>query len=125
MMKPDSVMTCPRWDATAGSRAATAETSPCDATGPSAVELAEAKRLPHRVVSAMRARAQVGREKYGTELRSPWRPGTREAWQEILDAIGYLLVTEDADDEVFAHRLAGQADAWARKRGLYTGLHDG
>jgi hypothetical protein len=100
-------------------------TAPCDATGPTAVELAETFKLPRQVVRAMALRAEAGRETYGTELRAPWQPGTREAWQELLDGLGYLLASGDADDATFAMRLGGQLDAWARKRGVYTGHQDG
>jgi hypothetical protein len=100
-------------------------TSPCDGTGPTAVELADMLNLPRQVVRGMALRAEAGRETYGTELRASWKPGTREAWQEILDGLMYLLATGDADDATFALRLAGQLDAWARKRGVYTGHQDG
>ncbi len=105
--------------------AATHPTAPCDSPGVPVTRLAEDLRLPSRVVAGLKERAAVGREIYGTELCSPWEPGTREAWQEILDAIAYLLASGDEDDAVFAVRLAGQADAWARRRGIYTGHHNG
>jgi hypothetical protein len=105
--------------------AATRPTEPCDATGAPVTDVARELRLPSRVIAGLDERAAVGREAYGVSLCRPWPPGTREAWQEILDAIAYLLASGDEDDAVFACRLAGHADVWARKRGLYIGLHDG
>lgn len=105
-------------------RAATATTEPCSNTTGTPVTQLAGLMFPRRIAEAIAARAELGRQKYGTELRAPWTPGTREAWQEILDGLAYLLASGDEDDAVFAHRLAAQADAWARQRGLYTGHHD-
>lgn len=100
-------------------------TAPCDASGPTVEYLADCLALPFQIRRAMQIRSENGVKVYGTELRAPWKPGTREAWQEILDALAYLIASGDGDDALFAVRLAGQADAWARKRGIYTGQHDG
>ena len=101
-------------------------TSPCDATGPTVLELADMFKLPRQVIRGMELRAEAGRTTYdGNELRAPWPAGTRDAWQEILDGLGYLLASGDADDATFAVRLGGHLDVWARKRGIYTGQHDG
>lgn len=94
-------------------------TIPCDATGPTVLSLARDLRLPRRVIEGMEQRAVVGRQKYGSELRASWPPASREALEEMIDAVGYLLASGDGDDATMAIRLAGQMDAWARKRGLY------
>ena len=96
-------------------------TEPCDAEGPDVLAVASELRLPRHVIEAMVIRADAGRLKYkGRGLARPWPPGTVNAWEELLDALGYLLSSGDPDDELFAIRLAGQTDAWARRRGLYT-----
>jgi len=96
-------------------------TQPCDAEGPDVLAVARELRLPRHVIEAMVIRADAGRLKYeGRGLARPWPPGTVNAWEELLDGIGYLLSSGDPDDELFAIRLAGQTDAWARRRGLYT-----
>jgi len=96
-------------------------TQPCDAEGPDVLAVARELRLPRHVIEAMVIRADAGRLKYeGRGLARPWPPGTFNAWEELLDGIGYLLSSGDPDDELFAIRLAGQTDAWARRRGLYT-----
>jgi hypothetical protein len=101
-------------------------TAPCDATGPTVLELADMLRLPRQVIRGMELRAEAGPQAYdGAELRAPWPPGTREAWQELLDALGYLIASGNGDDATFAIRLGGHLDAWARKRGIYTGHQDG
>jgi hypothetical protein len=130
MMKPDvdtQPPTLPRKWMDTDLRAVTlGPTAPCDATGPTILELADSFKLPRQVIRGMELRAERGLETYdGAELRAPWAPGTREAWQEILDGLGYLLASGDADDATFALRLGGHLDVWARKRGIYTGQHDG
>lgn len=101
-------------------------TAPCNATGPLVLELADMLKLPRQVIRGMALRAEAGRQAYdGAELRAPWPPGTKEAWQELLDGLGYLIASGNGDDAVFACRLGGQLDAWARKRGIYTGHQDG
>lgn len=99
-------------------------TAPCDATGPTSGELADLFKLPRQVRRGIELRAEAGQATYETKLRAPWKPATREAWQEILDGLAYLLASGDADDATFAVRLGGQLDCWARKRGIYTGHHD-
>lgn len=105
----------------------TAETQPCSTpsgSGSSVTRLAELM-FPQRVAAGIAERGQLGQARYGTELCAPWEPGTREAWQELLDALAYLLASANQDDALFAIRLAGQVDAWARVRGIYIGHHDG
>ena len=129
MMKPDPDIqppTLPRqWMDTDLRAVSLGPTAPCDATGPTVLELADMFKIPRQVIRGMELRAEAGRDTYGTQLRAPWKPGAREAWQEILDGLGYLLATGDADDATFAMRLGGHLDVWARKRGIYTGHHDG
>jgi len=108
----------------ASQRAATAATHPCSATGTPVTKLAELM-LPRRVAEGIAERAAVGQAKYGAELCAPWPPGTREAWQELLDGLAYLLASGNSDDALFASRLGSHADAWARARGIYTGHQDG
>lgn len=103
---------------------ATAATHPCSATGMPVTRLAEMM-LPRRVAEGIAERAAVGQAKYGAELCASWPPATREAWQEILDALAYLLASGNQDDALFAVRLGNHVDAWARVRGIYTGLQDG
>jgi hypothetical protein len=128
-MKPDPdirVPTLPRQWMDKDLRAVSlGPTAPCDATGPTVIEIAEMLKLPRQVVRGMALRAEAGLKTYNTELRVPWKPGTREAWQEILDGLAYLVASGNGDDALFAVRLGGQLDAWARTRGIYTGQHDG
>lgn len=78
------------------------QTLPCDqTTGPTVVELAKRHQYPALIVEDLMDRATIGFCKYGTVLRAPWRRGSIEAYQELLDAVAYLLVAGDFD-------LAGQ-----------------
>jgi hypothetical protein len=74
--------------------AATRGTVPCDQRqGPTALQLALELELPPQVLTDLQARAALGRERYGVQLRSPWPQGVSEALPELLDAVAYLLVS--------------------------------
>lgn len=101
------------------------ETDPCEATGPTVGELADLFGLPRQIRRGIELRAEANRERYGIELRAPWAPASKEAWQKILDGLARLLASGDADDAKFAVQLGCHLDSWARKRGFYTGQQDG
>lgn len=71
-------------------------THPCDQSdGPTAVHLAKQLNYPSLIVEDLTDRATIGLIKYGTALRAPWERGRIEAYQELLDAVAYLLVAEE------------------------------
>lgn len=73
-------------------------THPCDQVdGPTAVLLARQRNYPAIIVEDLTDRATIGLCKYGTALRAPWERGRIEAYQELLDAVAYLLVAEEYD----------------------------
>jgi len=78
--------------------AATRGTVPCDQLhGPTALQLAVQAGLPPQVLADLDARAALGRERYGVQLRAPWPQGLDEALPELLDAVAYLLVSGHAE----------------------------
>lgn len=86
--------------------AATRGTVPCDQhEGPTALVLAEQAGLPPQVLVDLQARAALGRERYGVELRSPWQQGLHEALPELLDAVAYLLVSDHPEARPLVRKL--------------------
>ncbi len=86
--------------------AATRGTVPCDQReGPTALELALQLGLPPQVLADLQARAALGRERYGAQLRAPWPQGLDEALPELLDAVAYLLVSGQPDAPSLVRQL--------------------
>ena len=100
--------------------AATRGTVPCDQrTGPTALEMAEQAGLPAQVLVDLQARAALGRERYGVQLRAPWPQGLDEALPELLDAVAYLLVSGHPEAKPLVRELVPLVERLQRlSRGL-------
>jgi len=100
--------------------AATRGTVPCDQLdGPTALQLAVQAGLPPQVLADLDARAALGRERYGVQLRAPWPQGLDEALPELLDAVAYLLVSGHPEAQPLVRELVPLVERLQRlSRGL-------
>lgn len=86
--------------------AATCATVPCDQEkGPTPLETGLLINLPPQLLVDIQARAALGRDKYGMQLRAPWPQGLNEALPELLDAVAYLLSSGHPDSTSLVRQL--------------------